>query len=113
MSFTDLDKNVLSKSMDQPGNRFNVDWNKIGTKDKPLWSTERKESVAIAVCKNAIVIANKSEIVALSLKDGGIIWSQPIPSSPVPWGLAVDRNGNVVVSLENGQILCFGSRRQA
>jgi outer membrane protein assembly factor BamB len=112
LCFVGINKKLLSQKMANPGNRFNVDWNKISTKDKPLWSTERKESVAIAVCKNAVVIANKSEIVALSLKDGGILWSQPVSSSPVPWGLAVDRNGNVVVSLENGQVLCFGSRRQ-
>jgi outer membrane protein assembly factor BamB len=113
LCFAGINKKLLSQKMANPGNRFNVDWNKIDTKDKPLWSNERKESVAIAVCKNAVVVANKSEIVALSLKDGGVLWSQPVPSSPVPWGLAVDRNGNVVVSLENGQVLCFGIRRQA
>jgi outer membrane protein assembly factor BamB len=59
------------------------------------------------------VIANESEIVALNLKDGGILWSQPVPSPPVPWGLAVDRNGCVIVTLEDGQVLCIGRRRQA
>jgi outer membrane protein assembly factor BamB len=113
LCFAGINKKLLSQKMANPGNRFNIDWNKIDTKDKPLWSTERKESVAMAVCKNAVVIANKSEIVALSLKDGSVLWTQPVPSSPVPWGLAVDRNGNVVVSLENGQILYFGRRRQA
>ena len=112
MSFTDLDKNVLSKSMDQPGNRFNVDWNKIGIKDKPLWSTERKESVAIAVCKNAVVIANRTEIVALNLKDGEVLWSQPVPSPPVPWGLAVDCDGRIIVTLEDGKVMCFGKINQ-
>ncbi len=112
LCFADINKKSLSQHMSNPGNRFNIDFRKLGIKDEPLWSTDCNKSIAIAVCKNAVVIANESEIVALSLKDGGILWSQPLPSSPVPWGLAVDRNGNVVVSLENGQVLCFGSRRQ-
>ncbi len=111
--FDDIDRKSLSQHMSNPGNRFNIDFGRLNIKDKPLWSTDCNKSVAIAVCKNAVVIANETEIVSVSLKDGGVLWSQPIPSSPVPWGLAVDRNGNVVVSLENGQVLCFGSRRQA
>jgi len=108
LCFTGINRKLLSQKMANPGNRFNVDWNKIGTKDKPLWSTDCNKSAAIAVCKNAVVIANKSEIVALSLKDGGILWSQPVPSSPVPWGLAVDRNGRIIVTLEDGKVMCFG-----
>jgi len=111
--FDDIDKKSLSQHMSNPGNRFNIDFGRLNIKDKPLWSTDCNKSVAIAVCKNAVVIANETEIVAISLKDGGVLWSQPVPSSPVPWGLAVDRNGNVIVSLKNGQVLCFGSRRQA
>jgi len=50
----------------------------------------------------------KSEIVVLNLKGGKILWSQPVPSAPVPCGLAVDRDGRIVVTLEDGQVLCFG-----
>jgi outer membrane protein assembly factor BamB len=113
LCFAGIDRKSLSQHMSNPGNRFNIDFGRLGIKDKPLWSTDCNKSIAVAVCKNAVVIANESEIIALSLGDGGLLWSQPVPSSPVPWGLAVDRNGNVVVSLENGQILCFGRRRQA
>lgn len=111
--FGGINRQLLRQRMANPGNRFNIDWKKLGIKEKPLWNYDCKESVALAVCKNAVVVANKKEIVALDLKDGKVLWSQPVPSPPVPWGLAVDRNGNVVVSLENGQVLCFGSRRQA
>lgn len=113
LCFAGVDRKSLSQQMSNPGNRFNIDFRRLGIKDNPLWSTDCNKSVAIAVCKNAVVIANESEIVALSLRDGGILWSQPVSSSPVPWGLAVDRNGNVIVSLENGQVWCFGSGRQA
>ena len=113
LCFDNIDRQLLRQRMQNPGNRFNLDFGKLGIKDKPLWSYDCKESVAFAVCRNAVVIANRTEIVALSLKDGRILWSQSVPSPPVLWGLAVDRNGNVVVSLKNGQIMCFGSRRQA
>jgi len=108
LCFDNIDRELLRKKMAEPGNRFNVDWKRIGINDKPLWSYDCKDSVAMAVCGNAVLIANKSEIVALNLKDGGVLWSEAVPSAPVNWGLAVDCDGRVVVSLEDGQILCFG-----
>ena len=57
---------------------------------------------------NAVVVAKKSEIVALNLNDGSVLWSEEVPLAPVSWGLAVDRHGRVIVTLEDGQILCFG-----
>ena len=50
----------------------------------------------------------KSEIVVLNLKDGGILWSQPVPSASVLRGLAVDRDGRIVVTFEDERVLCFG-----
>lgn len=56
------------------------------------------------------VVPKKSEIVALNLRDGKVLWSESVPSAPVNWGLAVDLDGRVIVTLEDGQILCFGQR---
>ncbi len=67
----------------------------------------------MAVCSNAVIVAKKSEIVALNLKDGGVLWSEKVPSAPVIWGLAVDRDGRVIVILEDGQVLCFGGTNYA
>jgi len=55
-------------------------------------------------------VACKSEIVALDLQDGKVLWSEGVPVAPVPWGLAIDRDGRAVVTLEDGQVLCFGRR---
>jgi hypothetical protein len=44
----------------------------------------------------------------LNIKDGKVLWSQPLPVPAVTWGLAVDCEGRVIVTLENGQVLCFG-----
>jgi len=110
LCFEHIDRKLLSKRMAEPPNRFNVDWKRFGVRDKPLWSYDCKDSVALAVCSNAVVVAKKSEIVALNLKDGSVLWSEALPSAPVNWGLAVDRNGRTVVTLEDGQIQCFGHR---
>jgi outer membrane protein assembly factor BamB len=111
MCFAHIDRAPLSKSMANPGNRFNVDFRRLGIKDQPLWSYDCKDSVAWAVCSNAVLVAAKSQIVALNIEDGSVLWSQPVPAAPVPWGLAVDRDGRVIVSLEDGKILCFGLTR--
>jgi outer membrane protein assembly factor BamB len=109
MCFDKIDRNVLRERMAEPGNRFTLDFNRLGIKEKPLWNYDCKDSIALAVCKNAVVVACKSEIVALQLQNGKVLWSQPVPAAPVPWGLAVDRDGRAVVVLEDGQVLCLGS----
>jgi len=108
LCFDRIDKESLKKKMAQPGNRFNLDWKRLSIQDKPSWTYDCKDSVAFAACSNAVVVAGKSEIVALNLKDGTILWSDALPSACVPWGLAVDRDGRAVVTLEDGQVLCFG-----
>jgi len=58
--------------------------------------------------KNALVVARPSEIVAFNLENGRRLWAQMLPGSPVPWGLALDRSGRTVVTLEGGQVVCYG-----
>ena len=108
LCFDHIDRKLLNQSMANPQNRSLVDWAKLGIKKEPLWSHQCNQSVAIAVCGNAVVVAEKSKIVALNLKNGSLLWSHGLPSPAVSWGLAVDRNGRVVVTLEDGTVLCFG-----
>jgi len=84
-------------------------WGKTQSKElKPGWEFDCPKSVALAVCPNAVVIATSSEVIALSLKDGRQLWKQALPAAPVPWGLAVNRVGKVIVTLEGGRVVCFG-----
>ncbi|MFQ6035283.1 MAG: PQQ-binding-like beta-propeller repeat protein [Sedimentisphaerales bacterium] len=108
MCFAHIDMRLLRNKLAQRRNRFNVDWARLGIKDKPLWNYDCAGSVAVAVCSNAVVVARESEILALNLQDGKVLWSQPVPLAPVPWGLAIERDGRVIVTLEDGQVLCFG-----
>ena len=83
-------------------------WGKLTVLDSPLWQYDCAGSVAMAVCRNAVVIAKESEIVALDLQDGKVLWSKPLPVAPVSFGLAVDRDGRILVTLKNGRTMCFG-----
>ncbi|OGF46235.1 MAG: hypothetical protein A2231_09695 [Candidatus Firestonebacteria bacterium RIFOXYA2_FULL_40_8] len=49
-------------------------------------------------------------VAALSRTDGSTLWSQKISGAALINGLAVDRNGNVVVTLRNGGITCLGKK---
>jgi outer membrane protein assembly factor BamB len=108
MCFSKIDRSFLKERMTEPSNRFNLDWNKLGIKDKSLWGYNCEDSVAMAVCKNAVVMACKSKIVALDLQDGKVLWAEDVSVPPVPWGLAIDRDGHAIVTLEDGQVLCIG-----
>jgi len=107
MCFARIDRALLPALLAQAIGR-GAAAEKRGLKDKPLWSYDCKDSVAWAVGNNAVLIATKSQIIALNIEDGKILWSQPVPVSPVPWGLAVDRDGRVIVTLEDGKVFCFG-----
>ncbi len=75
---------------------------------KPLWTHQTRGGRALAVGKNAAVVALDREIQAIDLRDGKVLWTQPLPCPPVPWGLALTRASRVLVTLENGEVICFG-----
>jgi len=50
------------------------------------------------------------QLVAQSTQDDKELWRQALPAEPVRWGTAVDAQGRTLVSLRNGQLLCFGEK---
>ena len=81
---------------------------------------------AMAVGTNAVVVAGKldqsaetatgSMLTALLLENGRELWSQSLPAAPAWWGLATDRVGRIVVTLQDGSVIClvssdYGSHR--
>jgi len=42
--------------------------------------------------------------------DGGERWAQPLPGEPVRWGVALDGQGRVVLTLRNGRVLCLAGK---
>ena len=47
---------------------------------------------------------------AFELQRGTELWSHSLPVRPVAWGLAIDRDGCVIVTLKDGTITCFGPK---
>ncbi|MBN1293915.1 MAG: PQQ-binding-like beta-propeller repeat protein [Candidatus Latescibacteria bacterium] len=101
-----LDNSVLERNY--PGHYKIPTWGRLDITNKAYWESNCQGSTAVAVCSNAVVYVNLKEIVAINLYDGTRLWSEPLPAAPVPWGLAIGSNGRVFVTLENGQVLCFG-----
>ena len=85
-------------------------WGEFRVPEKPLWQRDFPGSVAVAVSDGAVVIADASRVTALKLDGGAKLWSQPLPASPVPWGMAVDRAGHVILTLVDGQVVCIGKK---
>jgi len=118
MCFNNIDKQILNNSVFDPAKEpfhISAGWGKLDIEDKPLWEYDCEEAVAMARCENAVVIAVKSyggtiSAGALNLQDGKQLWGHVLPCSPVPWGLAVDRDGRIIVTLKDGQVLCFGQK---
>ncbi|MDK1031918.1 MAG: PQQ-binding-like beta-propeller repeat protein, partial [Planctomycetia bacterium] len=96
-------------------------------KAAPLWrSRPFQHNSAVAIAGDVVLVAGsgktvveKSEkpaanvhgLVALSLAEGKELWRHPLPAAPVVWGLAVDRDGRILVSLRDGSIACFGKKK--
>ncbi|MHC4395551.1 MAG: outer membrane protein assembly factor BamB family protein [Planctomycetota bacterium] len=113
MCFAPLSKQALNKTMPEPssvGNSVSI-WPKLDNfTDKPLWEYVCENSVAVAVSKNAVVVLKQKELVALDMQDGKVLWTAWIPQEPVPWGLAVDCDGRVIVTIKDGRVMCFGQK---
>ena len=88
-----------------------------------LWQNETfRDPQALALTNNMILVAGeigavqpdpeKKEpvrygLTALDLETGTTLWTADLPAAPVAWGVAVNHQGRVLVSLVDGQLLGF------
>lgn len=97
---------------------------RLGDDQKPLWSNPKlfQEVAAVAFTKNAILMTglnrlgrDKTEIaaslVALRPADGQVIWQVPLPAVPTAWGLALDGDGRIAVTMMDGRTMAFRPSR--
>ena len=106
--------------------RLNPDKSKPGKPVATWQSGGLADIAALAVTKNAVLAAGKAAsppeksdagkskpvkdaflLMALDLTTGKTLWSHSLPAPPSSWGLAVDRDGRVLVSLRDGRVVCF------
>ncbi len=103
-----LDKCVLDRKY--PGNHIIAAWGKFEPGQVPVWARRCEGSVGIAVGKNAVAVATATQVLALNIADGTQLWSCPLAAPPVPWGIALDRRGSVLVACKDGRVRCFGGK---
>jgi hypothetical protein len=60
-----------------------------------------------------LVVAQPKSVSAYSLRDGSQLWTHSLSAPPVPWGMCVNRDGRVILTLENGALVCFGEIKTA
>ena len=93
-----------------------------GDAKKPAWVVDKPygEIAAVAVGKNAVLLTGvdrdkqgkvtASGLCAVQLSDGKILWRAELPAAPVAWGLAIDRGGQVIVTMTDGRVAAFAAR---
>ena len=66
--------------------------------------------VLVAAGHTGLEAEDTSFLTAVKIEDGQQIWRQPLPGRVVKAGTASNAQGQIIVTLETGQILCFGGK---
>ena len=115
------------------GGHIAVTGNQVGLADpnpnaqgQPQFKWSRpafQEYAAVAFAENAILVAGMDwtgegpnqrgtgGLEAIDPKDGKTLWRRALPGLPVMFGVAIDRDGRVLVSLQDGRVVCLGAGR--
>jgi|GEM_PF-889910 len=88
-------------------------WKKLAGPLKPVWEFNCPNSIALAVGKNAVAVADAAELAVLEAGSGKILWRQPLDYAPLPWGMAISRAGRVILTMKDGSVRCFGAESTA
>ena len=90
-------------------------------KTKVLWKASSfARTQAVVLSANAVIVAGelpalkedgplRPALVARSPVDGKPLWAQALPAPPQKWGLAIDRDGRLVLTLIDGRTVCFAT----
>jgi outer membrane protein assembly factor BamB len=90
-------------------------------KAKILWKdTGFARTQAVVLTPNAVIVAGelpaeqldgplRPAVVARDPNDGKPLWAQALPAPPQKWGLAIDRDGRIVLTLIDGRTVCFAA----
>jgi outer membrane protein assembly factor BamB len=86
-----------------------------GQQPETLWQDNADRRFTSFVVTDSLLLAtghpdpspDDTFLVAINVKDGTDAWIEKIPAEAVKGGTAIDRQGRIYVSLENGKLLCF------
>ena len=79
--------------------------------DLKMWESESVMPTAIAMARDQMVVSRADKgrfsVNGFSRADGSKVWTAALPSQPVMNGLALDREGRVLVTLCDGSVVCL------
>ena len=84
-----------------------------GPKRPTVWQKQAGRFNSVIVSNDILLAAGDPPqgaqpfLAALSVDDGSDIWREQLPAGVVKGGTALDHQGRIIVSLEDGRILCF------
>jgi outer membrane protein assembly factor BamB len=90
-----------------------------GGKPEVIWKHEQfRDTYAVALCSNSVVAVGQTPpkrdqpepqtlLQLLDSKTGAHIWNYKLPHPAQSWGLCIDHDGRIVVTLIDGRVLCF------
>ncbi|MHB8903363.1 MAG: outer membrane protein assembly factor BamB family protein, partial [Thermoguttaceae bacterium] len=71
-----------------------------------LWASPTSDVCGLAVGSDGLVVLHEASVEGIS-PDGESLWTTPLPSPPVRWGVALTGKA-IVVTLTNGMVVCMG-----
>jgi len=78
---------------------------RVPTDDSVLWASDVADVAGLAVGADGLVVLHEKSVEGLSV-DGKSLWSVPLPSTPVRWGVALTAK-HCVVALADGLVVCL------
>jgi hypothetical protein len=110
MCFDPIDKEALNRCVtdEKIPRHVTQAWGEFQIQQQPHWGFSTPGASAIAIARNAVVAGTDKGVIAVGIDSGQPIWTHALPAPVVPWGLAITRQGNVVATLTDGQVVCVG-----
>ncbi len=103
---TDTPKRPAARLSDRPN---------VRPSRKPVWQHKPGPRCTSFIVGPDVVVAgghagpdpNMAFMYATSIADGTVLWRIQLPATPVKGGMAIDHRQRLVISLEDGSIVCF------
>jgi outer membrane protein assembly factor BamB len=73
--------------------------------DDILWASATSDIRGLAIGSDGLVVLHEASVEGLA-PDGKTMWTAPLPSPPVRWGVALTGDG-IVVTLTDGEVVCL------
>jgi outer membrane protein assembly factor BamB len=78
---------------------------RVSVDDSVSWAGRAADVIGLAVAANGLVALHRDRVEALSM-EGQPLWTFPLKTAPVRWGIAL-AGDKCIVTLSDGQVICL------